>query len=234
MASDPGPVFQIHTSREIEMTFAKTLLATAAVLASFGANAVVTGSLGGGAGPYLTLTSSAIDQKCVPNGPADCRLENASNTVVANIAGGTVYMGDKTFADVPKGTVTGFLAAGPTSSDPAVLTFTGMVSYVSFLWGSPDTYNTLTVTDSNNVSTNFTATGLGFPVTNGDQSFSTYVQFVASAGTTIRSLSFTSGGVDAFETANYTITPIPEPETYALMLAGLAALGFVSKRRKQA
>lgn len=28
------------------------------------------------------------------------------------------------------------------------------------------------------------------------------------------------------------IAPIPEPETYALMMAGLAALGFVARRRK--
>jgi hypothetical protein len=29
-----------------------------------------------------------------------------------------------------------------------------------------------------------------------------------------------------------TVTPVPEPETYALMLAGLGAMGFVARRRK--
>ena len=28
------------------------------------------------------------------------------------------------------------------------------------------------------------------------------------------------------------VTPVPEPETYALMLAGLAAVGFIARRRK--
>lgn len=32
---------------------------------------------------------------------------------------------------------------------------------------------------------------------------------------------------------NPTVTPVPEPETYALMLAGLAAIGFMRKRRPQ-
>jgi hypothetical protein len=28
------------------------------------------------------------------------------------------------------------------------------------------------------------------------------------------------------------VTAIPEPETYALMMAGLAAVGFIGRRRK--
>lgn len=35
-----------------------------------------------------------------------------------------------------------------------------------------------------------------------------------------------------FVGANYTVTAVPEPETYALMLAGLGAVAFVARRRK--
>jgi hypothetical protein len=30
------------------------------------------------------------------------------------------------------------------------------------------------------------------------------------------------------------VTAVPEPETYALMLAGLGAVGFLSRRRRRA
>ena len=217
------------------MTFAKSLVASAALAASFGASAVVTGSLGAGpAGPILGLSTETPGAACstAAEPSNDCTL-GPLNAPIATISGGTVYNNDMQFADDVQPGVP-FLAAGPTSSSPAVMTFLNGTSFLGLLWGSPDTYNTLTITDSLGAKTNFTASGLGFAVTNGDQSFSQYVQFVASAGTTIASLSFTSGGTDAFESANFSVTPIPEPETYALMLAGLAALGFVSKRRKQA
>ncbi len=50
------------------------------------------------------------------------------------------------------------------------------------------------------------------------------------------SASNATGGNETFYVASAggtTVTPVPEPETYALMLGGLGALCFVAKRRKQ-
>ena len=205
----------------------KTLVASAALAASLGAQAQVTGSLGGGAGSFLLLSSPAV---CTVGTP--CTLTGSVN---ADIVGGTILNSDQPFADIPKGAIAGgnFLSAGPTTTEPSVVTFDSGVDYVSFLWGSPDLYNNLEVfTTAGNFA--FTAAGLGFSVTNGDQSFSQYVQFAAQAGTLITGLSFmNSPSTDAFEVANFTVTPVPEPETYALMLAGFAALGFVARRRRR-
>lgn len=41
---------------------------------------------------------------------------------------------------------------------------------------------------------------------------------------------FANGGSESFVVT----TPVPEPSTYALMLAGLGAIGWVARRRKQA
>ena len=40
--------------------------------------------------------------------------------------------------------------------------------------------------------------------------------------------------VDAFEASNFRVTLIPEPETYALMLAGLGVVGLIARRRRPA
>ncbi|ACB33336.1 protein of unknown function DUF1555 [Leptothrix cholodnii SP-6] len=38
--------------------------------------------------------------------------------------------------------------------------------------------------------------------------------------------------VDTFSAVGTNVTPVPEPETYAMMLAGLGAIGYLGRRRK--
>jgi len=54
--------------------------------------------------------------------------------------------------------------------------------------------------------------------------------YTASSGT------YATGGTWRFDMATVSgvaVTAVPEPQTYALMLAGLAAVGFVARRRRQ-
>jgi len=74
--------------------------------------------------------------------------------------GGMVYTSDEPFADIPKGGIfnSEFLASGPSSGAPATITFNSALNYLSFLWGSPDTYNLLTLTTNlGNILTLYTA-----------------------------------------------------------------------------
>lgn len=183
------------------------------------AQAGVVGSIGNNGSAMVGLSSAGL------NGGA-----------LATLTGGTVHNADQPFADIPAGGVFGnaFLAAGPSSGNTATLTFASAINYLSFLWGSPDTYNRLTV-NSTAGSYSFTANGLGFPVTNGDQSFSSYVQFAAQApGERITSVVFSNNPTtDAFEVANFRVgSAVPEPATWALMILGFGAVGAAMRRRQ--
>ncbi len=208
------------------MKLSKTLIAAAVAVASLSANATLTVSESNMSGSFLTLAAAGPNAGTL--GPG-----------VGTIVGGSVLNADSPTADIqafgaPYGGT--FLAAGPAATSPAVLTLTSpTASFISFLWGSPDTYNTLTVTTSANTYT-FVPGGVGgltFTTVTGNQSYAQYVGFTTSGGETLKSLTFASSQ-NAFEAANFSVTPVPEPETYALMLAGLGVLGFVARRRKAA
>ena len=193
------------------------LVATAALLPST-ANAALVGSLGGGTGPFRTLTSAGLD-----------------GGSLATLSGGSVFTADQPFADVPGADISGnsFLSAGPASGSTATLSFRAPVTYASFLWGSPDVYNVLTVLTNQN-SYSFTAASLNFAVRDGNQAFSQYVQFAATAGETITSLSFTNvPSIDAFEVANFTVTAVPEPATWGMMLLGFGMVAGAARYRRR-
>lgn len=138
------------------------------------------------------------------------------------------------FAAQPAGSSGNYLSVGPSGDQPAsqTLTFGAGASYFGFLWGSPDDYNTLTVTTNFNTYT-FTGALITNPA-NGDRAVSGYVNLTGGVGEVneiIQSVMWQSTS-NAFETDNHAVVAVPEPETYALMLAGLAAVGFVARRRR--
>nr|WP_316642965.1 FxDxF family PEP-CTERM protein [uncultured Roseateles sp.] len=57
------------------------------------------------------------------------------------------------------------------------------------------------------------------------------VPTLLAAGTYSIKVTGTSMSAGSSYTGNVTLAPVPEPETYALMLAGLAAVGFIARRR---
>jgi hypothetical protein len=193
-------------------------LASSALFAST-AQAQVTGSIGTNASPFLELSSAGLN-----------------GGTVASLSGGAVRTSDQPFADIPKGGVFGddFLAAGPDNNGNATLTFNVPVSYLSFLWGSPDTYNVLTINSTVGPAQIFTAAMLGLPG-DGNQNFSQYVQFASIGGSLITSAVFSNNPQNnAFETANFRVQQaVPEPATWAMMLMGFGAMGVSLRRRRR-
>ncbi|MDP9046356.1 MAG: PEPxxWA-CTERM sorting domain-containing protein [Pseudomonadota bacterium] len=194
------------------MKFAKLAVASAALLAAISAQAVVTGTTGSAGGSFLTLSHSG-DLGGIAQFSGDFDVLSASNGSFTK----------------PVGTVGNYV--GVEGDATAKLTFGSGVSYLSFLWGSADSYNELWITESNGKTTKFTAAGLGLSPVNGTGG-GQYVEFT-DIGSTIKSLKYANAPkTNSFETANYSVTPVPEPETYALMLAGLGMVGFIARRRR--
>lgn len=99
----------------------------------------------------------------------------------------------------------------------------------STFWGRPDSLTA----SAGNASTTFTAPGTG---TNNDWQHES-MEFSAVSTTTTLRLQGASGinyiGLDNVS-VDLISAPVPEPETWTLMLAGLAALGTIARRRRKA
>ncbi|MBV1692418.1 PEPxxWA-CTERM sorting domain-containing protein [Novosphingobium sp. G106] len=149
-------------------------------------------------------------------------------------SGGAIYNSDQPFADIPKSGIFNnqFLAVGKTAGTPSSINFASALSYLSFLWGSPDTYNVLTLNTNLGNTLTYTPQSLNFAVTDGNQAFSQYVQFVTSGGELITSAKFDVTPLnDAFEVANFR-TGVPEPATWTLIIMGIGFAGVAMRRRQ--
>lgn len=99
---------------------------------------------------------------------------------------------------------------------------TGDVQAYSFLWGSPDAYNFVDIYGASGFETTFSGSRLS------DTPMTGLFTIFANGGSVIDHLVLRSDGA-AFEVA----AAVPEPETYALMFAGIGAIGLMSRGRNR-
>ena len=120
----------------------------------------------------------------------------------------------------PLGDTGTFLVVNPGFT--ATIDLHGVTSF-SFLWGSPDPSNAV----SFNGGAFMTGTDIFGALANSSNANTQWITFTADEGV-LNTMSIKTGQI-AFEMA---VAAVPEPETYALMLAGLGAMAFVARRRK--
>ncbi|HEY9238616.1 MAG TPA: PEP-CTERM sorting domain-containing protein [Burkholderiaceae bacterium] len=181
------------------MNFVKSLFAAAALVAAVGAQAQ---TFSFGATPMIDFAAPTF---------------STSTPALAYVTSGSV-------ANVnlqPMGSSGTYLAVATGGS--ATIDLGGATSF-SFLWGSPDATNKITIDG-----VDFTGSGLLGATANSANSNTQWVTVTDLTG--MSNFTITTNQI-AFEMA--VAAPVPEPETYALMLAGLAAMGFVARRRKNA
>jgi hypothetical protein len=135
----------------------------------------------------------------------------------------------------PVGSTGNFWSIGTSSGQntTGVVTFANPVNYYGFLWGSPDRYNTVSFYNGNTLIQSFDGSVIKQPP-NGDQSYAKFLNVFADQGNVITKVTFSSTS-NAFETDNHAFAAaVPEPETYAMLLAGLGLIGAIARRRSQA
>ena len=148
--------------------------------------------------------------------------------VVANDAAFTYYAG----APSPTAVMT---AVGGNSALNAVA---GLSNGISFYYSATATvlngvqvWSGLDGTGSVIASFNLTANNPAAGCNGGDTSFCRFDLLAGSFSGVAHSVTFDSSGVTAFDNVTVTVTPVPEPTTFAMMAIGLAGLAFAARRR---
>jgi len=207
------------------MSLTKTLVAAALASLAFGVQAAT---------PTIDFTAGTTSSEA-----GAITIDFNSGRPLNYLGGGDLFTGSSGEYAQPVGATGAYLSQGTSPASQTGTTnamFAGL-SYFGFYWGSPDTYNMVTVHTADGGSYSYdgsalvAAAGANAPAW-GNRDVGIYVNFHA-AGSAITQVDFSSPTQNALETDNHAyINAVPEPETYAMLLAGMALVGFAARRRK--
>ncbi len=102
--------------------------------------------------------------------------------------------------------------------------------YVSTIETDPTTNNWSLLDGSDNLIVSGTMSVTGGQVNTDKQEIGSFVYDLTPGLYSTVKLTFSNDTAMGFD--NFSVTAVPEPETYALMLAGLGVVGFMARRRK--
>jgi len=211
------------------VTLTKTLIASAVALCAMQAQAF-TWSISGGA--YSTRSGAQHET-------FDNLATDAQEAVDLARAGGALFDASADGITArPPGSIGNFLSVGTSGGQggPVIVDLMATpASYYGFLWGSPDGYNQVDFYDDKSLLKSLSGSDVfsnpnpanGFQGAFGNGQ---YFNAFAGQGESITRVVFRSTG-NAFETDNHALMTVPEPGSYALLLAGLGALGLITRRR---
>lgn len=193
-------------------------------------SAALTFALPAAASAATTITATLAPP--VYNGPTPTYDFDAAEPIV----GGTYRASDIGGTAVrPTGSTGGYYAVGGVNGSPAVLTLSSLlqVGSVSFLWGSPDSYNLFEVLDgTGTVIAGYTGSAIQALTKSSTGTAFVTLNFDGSTVNNVKSLRFTSSQA-AFEFDNVAVAAaVPEPTTWMLMMIGMAGVGFSMRRKR--
>jgi hypothetical protein len=172
----------------------------------------------------------------LPNGSVDGVSYSYQGGALYNYSSGRNFGG---ISARPAGSAENYWSIGIRPAEhagPGVVNFGSGVDYYGFLWGTPDAgaWNTVSFYDGDQLLGSFDGSVVQFP-TGGHHPNSAYFNVYADAGESITQVRFTANG-NAFETDNHAFAvtaPVPEPEIYAMMAAGMSVMVWAARRKKR-
>ena len=157
----------------------------------------------------------------------------SSWSVDPSFAGGNVSGATQSpFNSNPLTPTNSYFAAGNAFvASPVTLTFAAIQTSFSLLWGSIDSYNSITFSGGSSADVTYTGDDIAsyLGLTTSTQNYE-HVALVSFEDMDFTTVTFTSGA-KAFE---FALAPVPVPAAGVLMVAALGGLGLVRRRKSAA